>query len=219
MSLGRTLYIIGNGFDLHHGLRSAYSHFGEYLAESDYETYQYLEEYLHCDEQDFWSTFEDNLARFDSQALLEFASESLVGYGAEDWSDAFHHDYQEEISRVVHALSKKLLAHFTDWISQIEIPPLTELTGKLLRINSDAEFLNFNYTSTLQTLYKIPSKKILHLHGSPSGSKIILGHGWSTSDRGPEMESVKSGCENGPPLFFCVESGLKTEFLVRPIGN
>ncbi len=187
--MGKILYIIGNGFDRHHGLRSAYSHFGEYLAERDHETFQYLEEYLHCDEQDFWSTFENNLAQLNSQALLEFASESLVGYGAENWSDAFHHDYQYEIDLVVRALSTKLLTRFTEWINQIEVPLVAGLKGKLLSLDPSGRFLNFNYTSTLQTLYKIPAENILHIHGGPAGKKIILGHGWDPSKAKPDMHA------------------------------
>ena len=33
------LYIVGNGFDLHHGIPSSYAAFGRYLKEVDSETY------------------------------------------------------------------------------------------------------------------------------------------------------------------------------------
>lgn len=42
----KTLYIIGNGFDLHHGIPSSYKAFGEYLRRSDAKTYEVVEKYF-----------------------------------------------------------------------------------------------------------------------------------------------------------------------------
>ena len=41
----------------------------------------------------------------------------------------------------------------------------------------DSFFINFNYTDTLEVLYKIPEDKVLHIHGRASrGEKLIFGH-------------------------------------------
>jgi hypothetical protein len=40
------LYIVGNGFDLHHQIKSSYSDFGEYVKTVDPELYETVEEYF-----------------------------------------------------------------------------------------------------------------------------------------------------------------------------
>lgn len=142
MANRKILYIIGNGFDLHHGIPSSYWQFGEYLNEYAHGIYNNVVEYLHADDDDFWSTFEENLAHLDSDSLLDTASQFLVGYGAEDWSDAYHHDYQYEIEQVVSSLSSELLKRFTEWVRQLPIPKLAEYTGRLLKIDNNALFLD-----------------------------------------------------------------------------
>jgi hypothetical protein len=40
-----------------------------------------------------------------------------------------------------------------------------------------AIYLSFNYTSTLENLYKVPNTKILHIHGRALGfGHLVLGH-------------------------------------------
>ncbi|HQW20079.1 MAG TPA: AbiH family protein [Rhodocyclaceae bacterium] len=46
MNLSAALYIIGNGFDLHHEIPSDYRDFGSYLAAVDCDTYREVEAYL-----------------------------------------------------------------------------------------------------------------------------------------------------------------------------
>ena len=186
----KTLYIIGNGFDLHHRIPSSYFHFGEFLQDRDPETYEFVVQYFHSDENDFWSTFEQKLADLDTHSLLEDASQFLVGYGADDWSDAYHHDYQYEIDKVVSALSSKLLLRFAEWVRQLLIPLPPEYSGKLLRLDKKSLFLTFNYTPTLTRLYGIPADNILYLHGKAVGDgELVLGHGWTGEvEEGPQDE-------------------------------
>ena len=47
------LYIIGNGFDLAHGIKSKYSDFRDFLASNQLELYQGLQEFF--DEDYLWS--------------------------------------------------------------------------------------------------------------------------------------------------------------------
>jgi hypothetical protein len=68
-----TLYIIGNGFDLYHGIPSAYKQFGTFVRDHSPDVYASIENYLATDD-DFWSNFEARLADFDANALIEHAS-------------------------------------------------------------------------------------------------------------------------------------------------
>jgi hypothetical protein len=174
------LYIIGNGFDLHHRIPSSYREFGAYLKAHDRDTYQVVERYFGVDDDEFWSEFEDRLTAFDIDTLIDDASDFLVGYFAEDWKDAYHHDYQFEISRAVEAISKTLRSRFAEWIRQLPIPPPSAIAGLRLPVDSSATFLNFNYTPSLQKLYGVPNANILHIHGAAGDpdAQLILGHGW-----------------------------------------
>lgn len=117
----QTLYVIGNGFDLHHGIESGYWHFGEYLKANDAATFEVVERYFELD-AGFWSDFEARLASFDIDTLADDASNFLVGYGADKWRDSYHHDYQYVISQAVEAVSVQMRERFGDWIRQLAIP-------------------------------------------------------------------------------------------------
>ena len=174
----RPLYILGNGFDLHHGIASSYGQFGQFLKTVDPSTYDKVERYFALDDA-FWYEFEDRLASLDTETVIEDAETFLVGYGADDWSDAYHHDYQYEIEQVVAAISETLRERFAEWIRQLLIPAHPQ-PDKRLRIDPSARFLNFNYTSSLQLMYGVPSRNILHIHGAASDptAQLVLGHGW-----------------------------------------
>jgi len=172
----RTLYIIGNGFDLHHKIPSSYWHFMEYVKDKDSSLYNLVDEYLQI--KDDWSDFEEALASIDVEFLIEYAGIFLSSYGADDWRDSAHHDYQFEIDRVVSELSTTLKKHFIAWLKQLKIPH-----KKSLLLKKKARYLTFNYTRTLQSTYKIANHNILHIHGSLKQPRsVILGHGWRPKD-------------------------------------
>ena len=47
------LYIIGNGFDLHHGMATDYGQFAEYLRRTNSELRDLIDHYFPTDEDDF----------------------------------------------------------------------------------------------------------------------------------------------------------------------
>lgn len=173
------LYIIGNGFDLHHDVQSSYAAFGRYLKEVDADTYDQLERYFSVDD-DFWWQFEAQLAHLDTDSLLDDAAAYLPSYSADDWSEAGHYDYEYELHRVVTAISSTLHLRFSEWVSQLVIPPPTLLISKLLPLRRDACYLTFNYTDTLQRVYGIRDESVNHIHGAAAraNDQLVLGHGW-----------------------------------------
>ena len=176
-----TLYIIGNGFDLHHGIQSSFRAFGEYLRDHDQATYNVLERYFDVDSE-FWAEFEEQLA--DRDALIDHASNWLVSYDAADWRDAYHHDFQYEMDRDIEAISTTLRLRFGEWVRQIRIPEPSEIACNRLPIDKSATYLNFNYTPSLQRLYSVPDAHILHIHGkaTDSDAQLVLGHGWEPEE-------------------------------------
>jgi len=178
----KTLYIIGNGFDLHHGLPTRFSDFRDFVSKQNPDLERTVEEHL-CDLRGNWANIEEALAHLDIEQLNGNARNYLYPYNMEDWSDSYHHSYQDEIDSVLSALSSDLKQSLSQWIEQIEIPtrpPSLDLTSTKNKV-----FLNFNYTSTLQNIYSIDRSKVVHLHGSvdEEGDDIIIGHGWKHDQR------------------------------------
>lgn len=167
-----TLYIIGNGFDLHHGLQSRYKDFKDYIQ--DKPLLENLNKYFEKDE--LWSDFEETLAHLNTELIVEECLNYLQSYITEQWSDAFHHDYQYEMKKRIDIVTDDLKKSFTNWILQLTFPD--DALDKRVEIKSDSKFLCFNYTNTLERLYKIPSSNILYIHNKAENehSILILGH-------------------------------------------
>jgi hypothetical protein len=176
--MSNTLYIVGNGFDLHHGVASRYVDFGNFLETVDPDTYEMVDRYFVVDDS-FWWEFEDRLAELDSGSVIDDASGFLMSYGDDEWSDSGHHDFQYEVNRSVSAISQTMRSRFGDWIRQLRIPSRDEAVSRMLPLDPAARFLNFNYTPTLQTLYGVSPDRVLHIHGSAAASQdqLVLGHG------------------------------------------
>lgn len=126
-----------------------------------------------------WADFENTLAHLDVDLILDEASASFVPYSADYWSDAFHHDYQYEIDRIVSSLSEKLKRRFTEWICRLTIPSPSSFQIPLLDLPLHALYLTFNYTNTLRKLYDVSSSRITYIHNYAAGpdSDLVLGHG------------------------------------------
>jgi hypothetical protein len=168
------LYIIGNGFDLSHGIKSSYWHFKNFVEANNKPLFESLEKYFYPD--DFWSVFEEALADLDTDVIRDEAANYLQSYGADDWSDAYHHDYQYEIDQRIDIVTAQLKNEFTKWVLSLSVP---DSTNGVIVFKGNALFLNFNYTPTLQRIYNIPSERILHIHNAAVNmdSNLILGHG------------------------------------------
>ncbi len=180
-----SLYIIGNGFDRHHDIKSNYANFKDYLKSTDKALLDVVETYLLHD--NLWSEFEVALATLDIDTVLENTSGFLMSYSAEDWSDAYHHDYQYEIDQIVGSLSHKLKEAFTAWIKGVKIPTKSQVSDKILPLEKDALYLSFNYTPTLEKLYSVPIAKTTFIHGSITNgdNNLVLGHAWNPKDNSP----------------------------------
>jgi len=191
----RKLYVIGNGFDLWHEVPSEYKHFRDYVRNVDYELYEAIETYIPADAK--WNDLEAALAEPDIDGIIDDLGHFMPSYGAEDWSDAGHHDFQFEVDRLVERLSYQLLVRFAEWVRAIPIPTPEMATKRLTTIDPAATFLTFNYTSTLSDLYAVPDAHVLHIHGraSQQDDDLILGHAWNPVQRKslnerPDIEEI-----------------------------
>jgi hypothetical protein len=174
--MSNTLFVIGNGFDLHHEIPSRYDDFREFLSEKDKDLLNLIKKYLPLYEDKLWRDFEAALANLDKDSVENYALNYLMSYSSDEWSDSGHHDYQYEIDKIVTALTDSLKYKLSEWIFEID---LSNYNKKLHFISPDSHYLTFNYTRTLQLLYGVPDENIFHIHGkseSPNSS-LVLGHG------------------------------------------
>lgn len=187
------LYIIGNGFDLHHEINSSYGNFYEWMNENNPDVIEKTDEiYGICDEE-WWSDFENQLAsldtiRYSSEIAFENQPDLLSEHCDRTWNDA-----QIEVENQLEELYSDLRECFHEWILQLN-PPLE--SRKIDLITQDSVFISFNYTKTLENLYGINSHNILHIHGCvDEDENFILGHGKSYK----ELESMNTVDLPKPP--------------------
>ncbi|PBK03664.1 hypothetical protein CNQ84_13900 [Pseudomonas abyssi] len=178
-----TLYIIGNGFDLWHGIPSGLGDFKEYVQDTDSDVYREVEEYLSAGEN--WNGLELALTELDADMLIDNLGHFMAAYRDEAWSDSGHHDFQNEVKNVVDRLSKELQTHFADWVRALPVPTRDTTPQRLSRLDRQALFLSFNYTSTLNAVYDVARQQVLFIHGCATqpDDTLILGHAWSPSSR------------------------------------
>ncbi|CAH3320115.1 MULTISPECIES: bacteriophage abortive infection AbiH family protein [Klebsiella pneumoniae complex] len=169
------LYIIGNGFDIRHGLPTGYKHFKSYVAKNDQELYDAIEEYMPAGEE--WNELESALGEIDYELILQNNEMFLVSYNTDDWSDAYHHDYQYEVDKITRMLSARLKEQFADWVKGINISDAYNSEQYIPPIPKDSLYFSFNYTNTLQQIYAVPDAQIIYIHGNCSyDDNLILGH-------------------------------------------
>lgn len=90
----KTLYIIGNGFDLFHGVKSLYRDFRIFLDQNNQQVLLSIEKYFQKDE--LWSNFEAALANLDTEKLKDGNSYDFWQYDED--SEAYRNrssDYLE----------------------------------------------------------------------------------------------------------------------------
>jgi hypothetical protein len=71
------IILIGNGFDLHHGLKTHYSDFHKYISQYNPELECFFEDYfnMETDENYLWKDFESDLGTFDSKSFFDDRNE------------------------------------------------------------------------------------------------------------------------------------------------
>lgn len=197
-----SLFILGNGFDIAHGMQTKYSDFREFVISLYPESLNlkdekvYLEDVKSIEPAEFaaeillhvmdkscgenWSNFEEELAHINFNAKLPCPNHK------EDETDEEDAELMQDYLLYMAALtsgfincSKIWQDFFRIWIKnaekQIESGQFTYIsTLKNLFNSDDSLFLTFNYTKTLQKLYGI--KKVIHIHNRV-GQRLIWGHG------------------------------------------
>lgn len=82
------LYIIGNGFDCHHGICSSYKAYRTWLQEHHPRLYERLSEFYATDNDEWWWEFELNLGEIDITDYIDnTASEARPDFASDEFRD------------------------------------------------------------------------------------------------------------------------------------
>ena len=147
-----TLHIIGNGFDLAHGIASTYKDFKNYAWKHG-DQYQiglletcYPEMNPQHKELELWCDLERALGNPDFQAAFDEATEDIeLEDGHEGRYQAQMEDAPEYALEMMFAAFHKA---FDDWVNHIDtdVEPLSNIEN----FDENGRFLSFNYTDTLE---------------------------------------------------------------------
>lgn len=164
------LFIVGNGFDIEHGLPTKFNPDFKEIAEKNEQNKNFWEIYQSCN-NDIWSDFEHSLANPDFNNLIEIFDGYYPDYKSDHESDRNGIITQVE-------LNGKLKDSLYEFASQAEnkINHISPLEKYKKFFTDDNIFLNFNYTHTIEKLYNIRINKIMHIHGEVGKSNLILGY-------------------------------------------
>lgn len=179
-SIRKFLCVIGNGFDIHHELETSYSHFYEYLmkhGKSDFAIQ--LESFFQSESTDnkgnrhfmLWSDLEGAIGDYDLDHIYHEAS---------DWVDIDYDHYMRTSAQIEDSpetflapLLEALPSEMEEWISSVGL----KCVDAAVDFPIPSTFLSFNYTRTLEEVYHIPEKNVIHIHGVVGGpTELVVGH-------------------------------------------
>lgn len=179
----KKLYIIGNGFDIAHGLKTSYWDFRNYLEEHYHDflyTFEYLYDIGQFDSSDLriteaarqkreesiqsklWSEFENNLGKPDFDMMLNDAENMSDSMADLDGGLVDIKDTMDEYWKNQYEYIEKLNQYVKEWIESVDTTHVKPKKKGLMR--SEDYFLNFNYTDLLENVYGI--EDVLHIHGA-----------------------------------------------------
>lgn len=212
------LNVVGNGFDLYHGLPSSYYYFGCYLISTKPEFYKEIvkmynldgikmlghpgDDYTYVVEDVFWREFEKHLGDVDE--------DYVVGTHIDDLD--LENDDPVEIEMNEHLVAHELKKSFVHWVKDTLdkeenyklIKDYINIVENKIDINDEEYYLVFNYTHTLQKIYNVSDEKIHYVHGEclidddygdyDDADDLIVGHG--NDARIKEIEKEIKSLEN-----------------------
>lgn len=165
------LYIVGNGFDLAHDLKTSYKDF-----------YDFLKKY------DLPSDLKQYVKRMQSRDILlnKFSHESeKKEYFWTEWERSFNASgttpYIIDFSKNKSLKIKNDFIYFLNkWIIETVNTSLSECNQKY-NFDDNGLFLSFNYSDTLEKVYSVNSDDITYIHGKSQNleSNLIFGSSYS----------------------------------------
>lgn len=176
-----TLHIIGNGFDLCHGITSRYIDFKDYAWKHGNQYYIGLLEICYPDvnpqsgnyELYLWCDLERALGNPNFQSAFDATTDDI------EMEDGHEGRYQAQMEDAPEYYLEMMFGEFhsvfDDWVNHIDIN--VEPLRHLEHFERKGLFLSFNYTETLEQLYRVPRENINYIHGRRNSTdELIVGH-------------------------------------------
>ena len=193
----KILYVIGNGFDLMHGVKSSYYDFGKTIGKRSRLRFN-LEYYLKTD--DLWADFEGALAKINvermcSPYIVDMFLRDMEAYD-ENATAADFFVAAEMAAEPIVSISSDLRKKFRKWVCGLTTNTKDRPLAKVI---TKGKVLNFNYTEFIEELYGVPESDICYIHGARRnkkgvlGEELILGHMPGASDAEYEFEDNYGG--------------------------
>lgn len=174
---GNVLYIIGNGFDLSHGMKTSYEDFHQWLLDNGESSAVNRVESLYpniTNNEGRWCDIESALGSITLEDAINYDRNFQECPDEINCEDSSHDVYRcgENLKNVVDILPGLLRA----WVASIS----TNNTSPAFELSKGAKFLSFNYTRTLEDVYQIKIDNILHIHETVIGNRpLVVGYGES----------------------------------------
>lgn len=175
------LYVIGNGFNLMHGVRSSYYAFRDTLGKNSVLLHA-LENFITF--EDIWADFEEALAHFNINAMSNDVIVDnwldILGAYDEDAGASEFFQATEAAANPIMTVVNELPRRFRMWVETLSIGTDDRPLQDILRKNG--QVLCFNYTEFIETLYGFHEDNICYIHGCRRKKKcfpkerLILGH-------------------------------------------
>lgn len=193
----KTLFVIGNGFDLYHGVRSRYEDFHKWLiANRGWSRFEDIEQ--HFIVSDLWSNLEENLGAFDSEGCGEdWSIATPLGMFINGQLICTAREVNEDFDGKLREWRDEMLRGLAEWVKTLR--PVGGCP-KLPIVSTGAQYLSFNYTRTLEDYYGIDPYQILHVHGvaGQPWKCLQLGHGAEIEEiRDDNAEDYNPECFDG----------------------
>ena len=164
------LFIIGNGFDIEHGLPTSFNPHFKTIAKS-MEQIDYFWDMYQSQQVDIWADFENCLAHPDFNELEDIFNGYSPDYSSERESDRDAIITQVDLNGKLYDALYVFASHAEDSIDSTQV-----LTKYKNYFTKNDLFISMNYTHTLERLYEINNNQILHIHGEVGKNNLILGY-------------------------------------------
>lgn len=161
---------------------------GEDLYPDDVDLYKLLYQLMGqiTETEKFWSDFEAKLADFNKVSIdtMDFLDSdgdlngSLMANNANELGETLAKYIDYSLNKLFKLWIEETYSDWKDRILTKGEESYSKLLKDIVLENSDALFINFNYTKTLEDLYRIPEEQVFHLHGVIGGEEFIFGHGF-----------------------------------------
>lgn len=125
-----------------------------------------------------WSDFERCLSMLNREKLMDILDVKLPNL-FEDDEDFNYGDYfitLDDISERVRLCSFEMRYQFHKWIKTLQYAK--GYKRRMIELDQDALYLNFNYTEFLESVYGVAHENICYIHGSKRDKygSLVLGH-------------------------------------------